>query len=309
MTINTLLITGGMGFVGWNLTQYFEQLGIRVISVSSQQQGYYEQFGIQRTIEHINICDAKALETCCKRHKPDAILHAAALSQPARCEEQPHKAHAINVLGTHNALRCAQMLDIPFVFTSTDLVFDGSQGFYSEHDATTPFIEYGKTKVAAEHCIRAVSEEYNFTKWIITRPALVYGNGFAWTNVFPQFAVRLLQDGKEAMLFSDQYRTPVYVFDIARAVRLLLEQQCFGEIFHLGGTERLHRVEFVERFCAQAGISTNGIRSVQMDDIPQYTTKVRDVSLNSSFLTERTTWQPTPLEQAFDDMLRSQDYL
>lgn len=300
-----ILITGGMGFFGSNAAARFLQHRITPILSSSAPEHYPEQ---QRSaIAHINILDRASIETCLRQHLPDAILHAAAFSAPLACEKEPDTAYSVNVVGTQNVMALAADYGIPFVFTSTDLVFNGEKnvlrdGYYSEADEPDAHIVYGKTKIVAERSI----QDQSFGRWIILRTALMFGRRVAWANGFPQFAVDLLKSGKPTTLFTDQFRTPAYIPDIAEVIVHLLRAQRFGEIYHCGGIERINRTDFVQRYCTVAGVETSGIIACTMDDVPNYTTRVRDVSLNSEKLRHslaQFSWQMTPYEKAFQEML------
>ncbi len=256
---------------------------------------------------YLNILDRISIEACLRQYAPTVILHAAAFSAPLACEKDPALAHEVNVVGTQNMIALAAEFDIPFVFISTDLVFNGEKdvlqsGFYTEADTPDADIVYGKTKIAAERCI----QEQVFGKWIILRSALMFGRRVEWANGFPQFAVDLLKSGKPTTLFTDQFRTPAYIPDIAEAMICLLRDGRFGEVYHCGGAERIDRVSFVQRYCAVASVDISNINACIMDDVPNYTTKVRDVSLSNEKLLRNTTyisWQVTPFETAFREML------
>lgn len=306
--ISRILITGGMGFFGSNAAACFRQHRITPILSSSAPERYPEP---QRsTLAHIDILDRASIAMCLRQYAPDAILHAAAFSAPLACEKEPDAAYAVNVVGTQNIMALAAEYSIPLVFTSTDLVFNGEKdvlrdGYYSETAEPNAHIVYGKTKIAAERSI----QEQSFGKWIILRTSLMFGRRVAWANGFPQFAVDLLKSGKPVTLFTDQFRTPAYIPDIAEVIVHLLRSGRFGEIYHCGGNERIDRLSFVQRYCAVAGVDAGGIIACTMDDVPNYTTRVRDVSLDSEKLRRSLTqfsWQMTPYEKAFQEMLEEQ---
>lgn len=299
-----VLITGGMGFFGWNASEYLTERGIDVSLTSSSPHHYPES--IQNRMTPLQVLDQFSIEKAFEVTKPDVIVHAAAISAPMLCEQEPEKAAAVNITGTQNVLNVASVLDIPLVFLSTDLVFNGDRntlenGFYTEQDEPDARIVYGKTKMMAERVL--LERQYanaQYERWVILRTALMFGRGVAWANGFPQFAVNLLKSGKTTTLFSDQFRTPAYIPDITEALLQLCERGKFGEIYHCGGSERIDRVSFVEQYCAVAGIDTSGIIACRMEDVPAYTTRVRDVSLDSTKLYNALEgkWNATPLQEA-----------
>ena len=300
--MKTVLITGGSGFFGWNATRFFRDRGYAVIACSPEPERYSRYFS-EVPFCRADVLDARAVVDVVMQHRPDYIVHAAAHATPSSCERNPVRAQEINVIGTGNVFGAATALRVPFVFLSTDLVFNGEKGMYVETDVAMPRTVYGETKLQAE---RMLQNQTIFRDWVIVRSSLMFGNGTPWTNGFPQFAERALRNGEIVQLFLDQYRTPVYVDDVARAVDLLVERKKFGEIFHCGGPERLNRVEFVRRYCRFMDIPQDNIREITMDDLPEYPTRVRDVSLSSEKLRQALHWRQTPIDEAFAEMKEAQ---
>jgi dTDP-4-dehydrorhamnose reductase len=306
-----VLITGAMGFFGWNAVQRLRQQGVEVILTSSFPGRYAPEYA-PKSLDVLRLDSARhCIESClaeCEERSPiDAIIHAAAFSAPLACEKDPITAYNVNVIGTQNVAAAAATFDIPMIFLSTDLVFSGDKDtqtngeYYAESEAPDARIVYGKSKIAAERMIC----EQSFGKWTILRSALMFDRKAPFAQGFPHFAVEALKAGAPATLFTDQFRTPAYIADIADAIVMIVERALFGEIFHCGGAERLNRVDFVRRYCALAGINDDGIIACQMSDVPDYTTRARDVSLTSRKLWNAlgAEYRPTPLEEAFSQML------
>ncbi len=300
--MKTILITGGSGFFGWNAARFFRARGYTVLACAPEPERY-NMFFAEVPFCRVDVLDARTVVDVVMQTKPDYIIHAAAHSTPSSCERNPVRAHEINVIGTGNVFGAAAATRIPFVFLSTDLVFDGEKGNYTENDAAMPNTVYGDTKLQAE---RMLQNQTMFYDWVVIRSSLMFGNGMPWTNAFPQFAERALRNGETVQLFVDQYRTPVFVDDVARALDLLVDRKKFGEIFHCAGPERLNRVEFVRRYCQFMDIPQEGIREVTMDELPDYPTRVRDVSLSAAKLRQSMHWRPTPIEVAFAEMKEMQ---
>lgn len=311
-----VLITGGSGFFGMNAAVVLRSQGVRVVLCSSEPERYQVFDTNNEVFQRLNILEPHSIAAALHEHQPDIVIHAAAYSQPLRCQQEPDHAVLLNVQGTVNMVNAAQMADIPLVYLSTDLVFDGNMvnstvqngnptpeavgenRWYRETDVPNPVIVYGATKLAAE----GILQNSTFNRWIILRSALMLGKATAWTQGFPHFATCLLREGKSATLFTDQYRTPVSIADLVRAVLLAVQYGCFGSVFHVGGGERVSRAECVEQYCRLHAIPTNGIRAVPMAAVPEYTTHVRDVALDHSKLTAATGWQPTPLTEVLSQI-------
>lgn len=296
--MKTILITGGSGFFGWNARRYFQQRGYTVISCAPQPERYRD-YKSEAIFLQMDVLEQESVVNVIMQYRPKYIIHAAAYSTPSACERNPVRAQEINVVGTAHVFGAATALRIPFVFLSTDLVFDGKASWYRETDTVNPMTTYGQTKLQAEIMLR---EQTMFDQWVVVRSSLMFGCSPLWANGFPKFAETALRKGESVPLFLDQYRTPVFVDDVARAVDTIIGRELYGEVFHCGGNERLNRVEFVRRYCTAMGIPQEGIREVVMDDVPDYPTRVRDVSLQCDKLQHKAFWKPLTLEKAFEEM-------
>jgi len=127
-------ITGANGLIG----NYFVQTATKYAS-------RWRVRGLRR--EQLDLLDFDAVRRAFQKDSPQLIIHCAAISSSVICQKEPMLARKANVDAT--ALLAELAADIPFVFFSTDLVFDGLKGNYIESDAVNPLTVYGETKVAA----------------------------------------------------------------------------------------------------------------------------------------------------------------
>jgi len=130
--------------------------------------------------------------------------------------------------------------EIPFVFFSTDLVFDGRKGDYTETDVLNPLHIYGETKVAAEEMI------LKNPRHLVVRTSLNYGQSLSGNRAFnEQFRHSLQRAGQGMKLFTDEFRNPIPAVETARAVWELVAKQCAG-IYHVAGAEKMSRHQIGE---------------------------------------------------------------
>ncbi|NLE02227.1 MAG: sugar nucleotide-binding protein, partial [Fibrobacter sp.] len=143
-----LLITGASGFLGPNLC--------RVALENYSVIGLYNKNCSEIPGVHLVKCDLRDSSAFCElfnREKPDALIHTAAISNPNYCQENQKESYELNVTVTANIARVCVDHCIPFVFTSTDLVFDGIKAPYKEDDPVNPVNIYGEEKAEAERII------------------------------------------------------------------------------------------------------------------------------------------------------------
>jgi dTDP-4-dehydrorhamnose reductase len=165
--------------------------------------------------------------------KPDVVVHAGAMSKPDECEVDQMKAYLVNVESTVQLLINSEELKSFFVFLSTDFVFDGEQGMYSEDDVPKPVNYYGRTKLEAEEAVK----EYEHG-WAIVRTVLVYGKNHSGHNNILKIVKEKLEQGVEYNVVDDQVRTPTYVEDLAKGIVSIIEKKATG-VFHLSGKDIL----------------------------------------------------------------------
>ena len=106
----------------------------------------------------LDICDAKAVRDFFSREKPELVVNLAAITDVDACEKNPEQAQAVHVSGTQNLADACQKSNCRFFYFSTDFVFDGTKGNYSESDPVNPINVYGKTKWEGEKIAQTVPE-------------------------------------------------------------------------------------------------------------------------------------------------------
>jgi dTDP-4-dehydrorhamnose reductase len=178
--------------------------------------------------------------------KPDAIVHAAAMTDVDACELNPDQAFLVNEQGTRYVAQAAKRAGALMVYVSTDYVFDGTkESPYLETDPTNPINVYGRSKLAGE---RATQEAAG--RWLIVRTSWVYGKGRK------NFVTNVLDWAKTQpvlRLVKDKVGSPTYALDLARAIRHLLEAKATG-VYHAAGEEACTWVEYGQEILRMAGI-------------------------------------------------------
>jgi dTDP-4-dehydrorhamnose reductase len=169
---------------------------------------------------------------CLSSQPPDLLIHCAALSKSAACEKDPKLAHQSNVELTQRLCEFAR--DSRFIYLSTDLVFDGTKGDYSETDAVNPLTVYGHTKAEAEQIV------LKNPRHVVIRLALNAGVSPTRDRGFNEEIHNAWRKGETLNLFTDEFRNPIAAVVTARAIWELMEKDATG-LFHLGGAEKLSR--------------------------------------------------------------------
>ena len=221
MTNPSVWITGAGGL-----------LGSCLLKTAPQFAPESQAIGLRR--EELDLTDFSAVRARFLAERPAAVLHCAAIAHPPACERDSAQARRVNV----DATRCLSELaaEIPFFFCSSDLVFDGRRGNYSEADAPNPLSVYSVTKVAAEKVVLANPRH------TVLRLSLNFGRSPTRNRGFNEMLRADLAAGKNFSLFTDEFRCPIAAAVTARAIWELLRQRAAG-LFHLCGADRLSRWE------------------------------------------------------------------
>lgn len=268
--MRSLLITGASGFLGshfcrqrhpgWHLWGTYHTQPVNFPGVSTLP---------------LDLTDADSLQTVWEQVRPDAVVHTAALSKTGQCQQNPDLSYQINVVGTVNLAKCCAAAQIPFLFTSTDQVFDGTQPPYVESDRPQPINVYGQHKALAEAQVMAA-----YPAATICRLPLLLGPATATAECFVQPFLAAIAAGIPQTLFTDEIRTPVAVSDAIQGLWLALEQGLTGYL-HLGGRDRLDRYELGLLIVRCFGVAPTSLRPGLQSSVPLTTPRPRDVSLDS----------------------------
>jgi dTDP-4-dehydrorhamnose reductase len=205
---------------------------------------------------------------------PQAVIHAAAIAQPAACEKEPQSSAAVNVhLPELLAGFCADK-KIPFVFTSTDLVFDGRQAPYDESQPVSPVCTYGRQKARAE---KAVAERY--ADALVCRLPLMLGATARSANNFTSQMLIAMHQGRPVDLFTDEFRTPVDNQSAARGLLTVLGRT--RGVLHLGGRTRISRYDLGIMLADVLDVAPSLLRPVTIESHALRMLRSPDCSLDS----------------------------
>jgi dTDP-4-dehydrorhamnose reductase len=249
------LIVGSAGQVGVVL---LKQLGPTAIAATRTPQENAPVVDLAALSHHPETA-AKLLDDL----QPTSILCVGGATDVERCETDPAWAADTNCHGPAALARAAR--HIPFVFFSTDYVFDGSNenpGPYSEDALTNPLSVYGRTKLEGERAILSAHPDA-----LILRTNVVYGPDRQRKN-FLYTLRRLLTAGTTMRVPTDQLSTPTYNEDLATATLALANAGHTG-LFHISGRELLSRYDFALLACEVLQLDASLIQPILTSDLNQ----------------------------------------
>jgi len=240
----------------------------------------------------LDLSDEGRTETALREARAEAVVHCAAFADADRCEHQPDEARRANVDVPRLLARLCRHGGVRLIALSTDLVFDGRNAGSAETDAATPILCYGRTKLEGEVVVLDEAPDA-----AVVRVPLVVGRGHGPRATASEAIAHSLAAGQAVRLFSDQFRTPADPESIADGLARLLVGGQRGR-FHLGGPERLSRLELGRRVARVLGLPSEGILGLRQFETPIGFPRPADVSLDSGRARRELAWEPRPLDVA-----------
>jgi dTDP-4-dehydrorhamnose reductase len=221
------------------------------------------------TIEHpriaadvVDVTDKTALKESVMRAMPSTIINCAAITNVDACETDRQLAWAINVTLVENLARLARIVDAHLVHVSTDYVFDGAKGPYTETAVPSPINYYGKSKLAGENvCMSGTSQS------TIVRTCLVYGPPSNRPD-FVQWVIESCAGKTPIRVVNDQFAQPTYVEDIAEAILRITLRKRTG-IYHVAGPDFMSRYDMALRIAEFFKVDGSAIQPITSAELQQ----------------------------------------
>ncbi len=264
-----IVLTGASGQLGGYLLRELQTAAWPVMAWSGSRAG--ELFGVR--LHPVDLALPDRIAAAYYAARPEVVVHLGAVTTVAECFREPERARRVNTLATATIAELTERTGARLIFVSTDMVFDGAKGGYREEEAPAPLSVYGRTKAEAEKAVLARS------RGIVVRVSLLYGPTLVGRPAFFDNQVRDLRQGRPFPLFEDEWRTPLDLLTAAQAVRALAGSDYRG-LLHVGGPERLSRLEMGRRLAAHLGCDPAIIVPSRRDDLKAPEPRPRDVSLD-----------------------------
>ncbi len=241
-----VLLTGGKGMLGRTITAELTDFEI-----------------IPTDLPDGDITDARGFDELLKTHRPDAVIHCAAMTAVDRCESETELAFKLNAFGTANVAAACHRNNIRLIAISTDYVFNGTLNRpYNEFDKPDGGnTVYGKSKFAGEEAIRCHCPDH-----VICRISWLYGPGG------PSFVHTMLKlaDGSrpELKVVSDQIGNPTSTLAVARQLRNILNKRELAGTFHLTCEGEASWADFAEEIFRLQNVNQK-VTPCRTDEFPR----------------------------------------
>ena len=258
-----VIITGSNGLLGQNL-----------IELLLKNKGTYSVFGFSRGKNRsgredfdyfdVDITNHEQLKSTILKIKPDFIINTAAMTNVDTCENDREGCYDLNVNAVEYLTAVCAEIRAHLIHISTDFIFDGVQGNYTENDTPNPLSYYGETKLLSEKILQ--NSKINYT---ILRTILVYGlvNDMSRSNIV-LWVKESLENQKEITIVDDQYRTPTYVEDLAMACKLSIDKKAIG-VFNISSNQLLSVYEIAQQVADAFQLDKSLIKPISTSTLNQ----------------------------------------
>lgn len=285
-----ILVFGSNGLLGQRLAEhYIEDLNTDLLCAS------IEEKSIIGNVQYLSadITERKIIGKIIKDFQPQFIINASAYTDVDKSETEKILAQKINVDGVANIANYSSIVNSHLIHISSDYVFDGREGPYTEDDIPNPINYYGRTKLAGENAIK----KYD-TRHTILRTNVLFGLGENVKSDFVKWLIEMLKNNKPVRIVDDQINNPTFVDDLVDAISRVVEYNKTG-LFHVGGAEFLNRYEFALKIADFGGFDKSLITPVKTAMLNQPARR----PLNSGLITLKAEtelgYKPTPYEEIF----------
>ena len=237
-----LLITGGKGQLATAFKSNFKS-DFDLLSLDSNE---------------LDITDKSEVESILVKFKPDIVLNCAAYTNVDGAENDFKKANEVNSDAIRNIL---SKFDGLFVQISTDYIFDGKNGPYSEFASSNPINKYGLSKLNGEEIALKMSNHL-----ILIRANVIFDLNSK--SSFLDWVIRSLKNKKEISVVNDQYGNPIWSVDLAKIIFQLIKNEETG-IFNAGTDKIISRYEFAKLIAREWNLDVNLIKPISTKSLKE----------------------------------------
>lgn len=255
-----IFVTGANGMLGQRIIEFYSaKKNVELLGTSFEEKSVIE--GIPYI--SLDLTDKKAVKKVVTEFYPDVIINTAAYTNVDKCEADKEAAYSTNVNAVEYLAKYGKITQAKIIHLSTDYVFDGNDGPYTEEARPEPIGYYGRTKLAGENALRASGVSH-----AIIRTNVLYGVAKYGRQDFVKWVVNSLKEKKPIRIVNDQINNPTFIDDLVSAISGIIEFNKTG-VYNIGGPEFLNRYQFTLRIADYFGLDKSLISEITTAELNQ----------------------------------------
>jgi len=260
MVRNRILITGSNGMLGQRAVQFYSSKeNVELLATSVEEKSVVD------SVEYIpsDIKNRDEIKKVIHDYYPDFIIHTAAFTNVDLSEKLREDAWKINVKGVEYIAEAARAIDAHIIHISTDYIFDGKDGPYSENAKPNPVGYYGRTKLASENALKISG-----TFFTILRTNVLYGIALNSRPDFVRWVINSLNKKENIKIVKDQINNPAFIDDLVQGINKIIDFKKTGT-YNIGGKEFLSRYDFTLQIAEYFHLDKKLITPITTEELKQ----------------------------------------
>jgi len=284
--MTTILITGGSGQLGVSLKKIFHSK--------------YEIICATRDIKstgsniYLDVTNSILFKEVLNTTNPDLIINLAALTNVDLCERNPGLSYSVNLGGIENLINS---FNGPIVHLSTDYVFDGESGPYSESDPTNPLNVYGASKLASEKFLLEHAENS-----LVIRTNVLYDYYSSTSASFLNWVVNSLSKRIEINVVDDQWNNPTWTSSLAVVIDRAVDLGLSG-LVHWGDNDWVSRYEFANKIADVFSLKKSLVKPISTSELNQDAKRPLKGGLKTNYAQSVLNLEPPTIEECLKNII------
>ena len=260
MNNKKILIIGASGMLGQRCAKLFSSMeNVKALCASIDETIRFENAEYMT----VDVTDEIQIQNIIMNFLPDVIINASAYTNVDKSETERDLSWKINVSGVKYMAETAKKIGAHIIHISSDYVFDGKNGPYSESEVPNPINYYGLTKLEGENAVTNSGADYT-----VIRTNVLYGIIPSGRLDFVRWVVDSIRSSKPIKIVCDQINNPTFIDDLVSAIALVIEKKKFG-LYNVGGKEFLDRYEFTMRIADVFNLDKSFVTKIVTEELNQ----------------------------------------
>jgi len=270
-----VIITGITGMLGFDIFKIFSNDNDYEIYGIARNKKKDHLFDNNVKVEYFDLTNINKTRRFVHSINPDMIIHCAANVNLRKCEENEDMAYKINsVVPGKIALFTED--NTKFIYISTDSLFDGEKGDYTEEEKTFPLNQYAKSKLMGEKRVRENKENF-----MIIRTNIV-GFHIPWGSSLLEWGLEKLINQNSIKGFNDTIFNPITTKQLGSIIKILFEKHDYRGVINIGSKEYISKYEFLLKVADEFGIEKDLIEPASIEILNTKIKRPKNTTLNNS---------------------------